>query len=261
MRKLFFIFVLGMCLSIQGFAQISEGSVNAKIIRTGNRPEAGTFGVYVGPALSDILRMADRNTSWRGFPLVNLKYYTSPNLEFRLGLQFYSESSKTKGVLVNTANSDGTSYGTKSKESYNRIMPGIAYHFSSKNLVDVYLGVAIPLGYDIDDRNSVSSDEIALVNKVKRTSFVIGGEAFIGLQCFVADLPLSLGLEYGISGLCEFGQKYKHEVANVGGTETQIFYTTDGNAMGTNYSDLKSQKGEAGSDIRLTISYYFNNKK
>jgi hypothetical protein len=243
-----------------GFAQISEGSTNSTIIRTGNRPEAGTFGVYLGPGLNDILNIVDKDISWRGFPIVNFKYYYSPQLEFRLGLQFYTTSTKTKGTLLVTS-SPAPTYNTKSKNSYNRITPGIAYHFSSKNIVDVYLGASVVLGYDIDIKDWVSSNDIALVNKVKRTSFVMGAEAFIGLQCFVADLPLAIGLEYGISGLGEFGQKYKHEVASNDGTSTQIYYTSDGDENSGVYSKLRSQKGNAGNDVRLTISYYFHNNK
>jgi hypothetical protein len=238
------------------FAQISEGVTNSTVIRTGNRPGAGTFGIYVGPSLSDILNLVDRGTTWRGFPIVNLKYYYSSSLEFRLGMQFYSTATTTKGILANTT----TTFDVKSKESYNRITPGIAYHFSSKNIVDVYVGAAIVLGYDIDNLNSVSSSEIALINKIKRTSFVMGGEAFIGLQCFVADLPLAFGLEYGLSGLGEFGQKYKHEVGDVNG-KSQIFYTLDGDANNFSYDQLKSKKGSVGNDVRLTISYYFHNNK
>jgi hypothetical protein len=242
-----------------GFAQISEGATNSTVIRTGNRPGAGTFGIYVGPSLNDILNLVDKNISWRGFPIVNFKYYRSSQLEFRLGMQFYSISTKTKGTVFAPAGPTPT-YDTKSKESYNRITPGVAYHFSSKNIVDVYLGASIILGYDIDIINWASSSEITLINKVKRTSFVMGGEAFIGLQCFVADLPLAIGLEYGISGLGEFGQKYKHEVGTIDGV-TQTFYTTDGDENTGVYSKLKSSKGNVGNDVRLTISYYFHNNK
>jgi hypothetical protein len=259
MKKVFIIIALCACYHIQAVAQISEGATISRVIRTGNRPESGTFGVFIGPSLADILDMADRQISWRGIPLINLKYYTSSQLEFRLGLQFYSTATKEKGTLTDAS---ATTLNTRFKTSYNRIMPGIAYHFSSKNILDVYLGVAIPLGYEIDNRHSVTSSDFTYINKVKRTSFIIGAEAFIGLQCFIADLPLSLGLEYGLSGLYQFGQKYKHEIINNDGTGTQIVYTKDGNLVGsTPYSKLNSQKGEIGSDLRITISYYFNNKQ
>jgi hypothetical protein len=244
-----------------GFAQISEGITNSTVIRTGNRPGAGTFGIYVGPSLNDILNLVDKNVSWRGFPIVNFKYYHSSQLEFRLGLQFYSISTKTKGTIL-VDNGVAPTFNTRTKESYNRITPGVAYHFSSKNIVDVYLGASVLLGYDIDIKDWTSSDDVAMVNKVKRTSFVMGGEAFIGLQCFVADLPLAIGLEYGISALGELGQKYKHEVGSRdGSTSTQIFYTLDGQFGSTEYSKLSSTKGNVGNDVRLTISYYFHNNK
>jgi hypothetical protein len=261
MKKIFCVIISSMFLSMGGFAQISEGITSSTVIRTGNRPGEGAFGVYIGPSLSDILNITDKDISWRGLPIVNFKYYHSSQLEFRLGLQFYATSTRTKGTILDpSASGPAVTYGTRSKNSYNRITPGISYHFSSKNIVDIYLGASVVLGYDVDIKDWQSSNDISLVNKVKRTSFVMGAEAFIGLQCFVADLPLAIGLEYGISGLGEFGQKYRHEVGTVDGT-TQIFYTVDGNSGSGEYSKLRSSKGNAGNDVRLTVSYYFHNNK
>ena len=90
---------------------------------------------------------------------------------------------------------------------------------------------------------------------VKVSSFELGLGAFIGLQCFVADLPVAVGLEYGFSGVKYFGQKEKHIILD-GDNNEQTFYTTPGGS--TPYTKLKSTSGYFGSDLRITLSYYFN---
>ena len=142
----------------------------------------------------------------------------------------------------------------KQHEAYYRLTPGIAYHFSSNNILDVYVGAQLPFGlstdnyiYKYDDKNNGTT---------KRTSFEIGLGAFIGLQCFVADLPVAVGLEYGFSGVKYFGQKDKHIILDQDGNE-QTFYTNPDDPQQA-YTKLKSTRGYFGSDLRVTISYFFN---
>lgn len=247
-----------MCVGYTlGFAQLSTGKNSASVIKTGNRPQAGDYGIFIGPSYSEIKDMCDNNVEFRGFPLVNLKYYSSDNVEWRLGLQFYKTREKIKGDVIDDNFKDLGSIKNKSVESYNRITPGIAYHFSPRNLLDVYVGGSLPLGWNRDGNiNEAKYDGEEMINNVTRTSFVIGIGAFIGLQAFVADLPFSIGLEYGLSGLVRTGNKYKHEISTERGTKT--YYTT--NNSHAIYDKLHSKNGDFGSDVRLTLSYYFKRK-
>lgn len=236
----------------QAFAQISEGEPYSRTIKTGNRPGYGDWGIFIGPSISEIEQMVDRGITWRGLPLVNVKYYMEDNLELRLGLQLNKSKEKIKGdIIVGEDIEDVNSKFVSGNSSY-RLTPGIAYHFSSTNLLDVYVGAALPFGVS-SEQNVSEYDQTTLAQK--RTSFEIGIGGFIGLQCFVADLPVALGLEYGFSGVKYFGQKYKNVAIDEDGSE-QVFYTT---APGSDvkYSKLHSSKGYFGSDVRITISYFF----
>ena len=80
-------------------AQISEGEPYSRTIRTGNRPAYGDWGIFIGPSFSEITQMLDKDISWRGLPLVNIKYYKDDNMELRLGLQLSKTKDKVKGDL------------------------------------------------------------------------------------------------------------------------------------------------------------------
>lgn len=246
-----------VCISYTfGFAQLSTGQSSTSVIKTGNRPQAGDWGIFIGPSYSEIQDMLDNNIKLRGLPLVNLKYYSNDHMEWRLGLQFYKTYEKLKGDIIDENFKNTGSIDKKDVKSYNRIIPGFAYHFSSRNLLDVYVGGTLPFGWEQDGSiNEGVYDRENLKNNITRTSFVIGIGAFIGLQAFVADLPFSIGLEYGLSGLLHTNNKYKHEISTKKGTQT--YYTTDKGNDATMYDKLNNKKGEFGSDIRLTFSYYF----
>jgi hypothetical protein len=126
-------------------AQISEGEPYSRTIRTGNRPAYGDWGIFIGPSFSEITQMLDKDISWRGLPLVNIKYYKDDNMELRLGLQLSKTKDKVKGDLMEGDNKD-VPVKYVNGESYYRLTPGFAYHFSSKNLLDVYVGANLPIG-------------------------------------------------------------------------------------------------------------------
>ena len=78
--------------------------------------------------------------------------------------------------------------------------------------------------------------------------------AFVGLQAYIADLPLALGVEYGISAVHATGLKYKNTVVDKDGKRS-VYYTRPGD--NTQYDKLKSKEGGVGSQVRLTFTYYF----
>lgn len=267
---------MAVCLVSFASAQITTGEPVSRVIKNGNRPTAGTWGLFVGPSVTEMIDWVDNwstndeSAYWKGLPLINIKYYSSPKLEFRLGLQFYS---KSKSITTGTDefNSEGDvtqKYVTKNKmsegESYNRITPGIAYHFSPHNLVDVYVGATIPIGFSTYSVNSSSKsiengETLTAINNVSKNAFTIGLGAFVGLQFFVADLPLAFGVEYGLTGLAKFGGNYKYKVKGAEDDKAQVYYSETGD--GNNYDHLSMKNGTFGSDARITISYFFNGKK
>lgn len=265
-----FLLLLTVCFAFMfvAQAQLSEGQPRSTTIKTGNRPQQGDWGFYIGPSFSEVVDMINWAKSVkkdkgiaiiRGIPLLNIKYYCKDNIELRAGLQFYDVVNKDKGTYM--LNDKNFAYNNKTSNAFFRITPGFAYHFTSKNIVDVYLGAQLPLGLDIDKNINENGD---LKNNATRTSLVLGLGVFAGLQVFVADLPLSIGLECGLSGLLKTGQKVKNEVTDAAG-QTQVYYTTleeyNNGTSTMQFTKLNSSKYELGNDFRLTFTYYFNNKK
>lgn len=249
------------CLAFAGALQaqsiLTQGNPYASNMKTGNRPGAGDWGLYIGPSNSEIMDMRNSFNKLsgidvvRGLPLVNVKYYTSDRFELRGGLQYYKRGYRSEGTeFVSNVNQL-----VKESDWFFRIVPGFAYHFSQKNVLDVYAGASLPLGFE--GATSKSENPTVITNAYYK-SLCAGLEAFIGLQAFVADLPLSIGLEYGFGGMFHTGQKIKHEFIDA----SNIVQTTYSDLKGNlNYKDdFKANSGIFGSDFRFTITYYFNNK-
>lgn len=253
-KSLLIAVVLCVCAVSQAFGQISNGSPTARTIKTGNRPGEGDWGLYVGLSMDQIKDLKSREITWKGIPILNFKYFTSDNLELRLGFLGNSRSVKVKGDLYTELFEETKDNSLKEKEGEYCFYPGLAYHFAPTNILDVYVGCDIPLGYNYD--KSIYIFDGKNRGTQKRSSFEIGFEGFVGLQCFIADLPLALGVEYGFGWMRYFGQKYKNIITDEDDNE-QTFYTTDKDSDDF-YKSLKSSRGEFGSEIRFTVSYYFN---
>ena len=270
---------LAVCLSFVGFAQaqLSEGETFKSTIVTGNRPEAGDWGLYFGPSFMEMKDLVNTMTSGGkayGMPLINLKYYATDNLEIRAGIQYNGRTDKLNGDYDQEYwnGEDEVIKTIPVTDNYSnrrfRFSPGVAYHFSPKNILDVYVGGAIPVGVDAQEsvfeseRYLLDGDRLIKVDNIDNasyTSFVAGISGFIGLQAFVADLPLAIGFEYGLTGMMRTGDKVYHVQTDYEGN-LQKFYTASGDYAGTQYNKLDCKSKYMGSDVRLTITYFFNNK-
>jgi len=242
------------------YAQITTGKPSSKVIRTGNRAQAGDFGLYVGVTSNMFKDMFDKDVKLNALPLINFKYMAADRFETRLGIEVYKSSERLKGDML-IAGEDGeetSAVSDKYGKSQAMFYPGIAYHFSKRNLLDVYVGAELPLGWNSDRRLSEYDESSSSVTK---NSFVIGLGAFIGLQAYIANLPLAIGVEYGLSSRFDAGLKYKYESTADG--ETQTYYAPDLSAFknlkpdAERFDKLKAKKGEIGSQFRLTLTYYF----
>lgn len=258
MKKTYLVILLSVLCILPMYAQLSEGEPNATIIpRTGNRPRAGNWGMYIGGSVRQVIDLAnaikdDSYNAW-GLPLLNLKYYATDRWELRCGFEFASKSSSL--TLKNhdaESNTDTRAY-KQDAQHFARFLPGFAYHFNTKNILDVYLGANMPIGYDT--QTNYREGKAAGIKTSERYldgKFVIGGGVFLGLQCFIADLPLSIGIETGFSGIIHAGGQPK--ITTNDGQTKQTFYTYDGNT----YSWASLTNAEWGADAALIISYYFH---
>ena len=128
-------------------------------------------------------------------------------------------------------------------------------------MLDTYTGAGLIFGTEKDEMITETTYNIVgdYSNvSVSSSSFVWGFSIYEGVQTFVADLPISIGLEFGISFLKRSNMQYKHTTAtSVSGVETeQVYYTKDGSSS-AKYKDLDVKEFKLGSDLRLTLSYYF----
>lgn len=236
---------------------IDRESVSSKI-KTGTRPDTGNFGFYLGASFTEIEEMLDENIDLRGLPLMNFKYYYTDKIEIRLGTQIYSVSEKFEGTLLNTEIGIEDNID---KESYLRFIPGVNYHFASLNFMDTYGGLGIILGSEkneiiTNEKYNITGDFFS--DHYTKKTFVWGFNVNFGMQAFIADLPFSIGVEFGITGLKHSNLQYEHKTkSSVGGVVTnQTYYTIDKNSL-LQYKSLEYEKFEIGGDLKFTISYYF----
>lgn len=270
----FFIAILGLLggHALPAVAQMTTGKPSSKVIRTGNRPEAGDFGIYLGMTSEMFNGIIDKELQMQALPLINFKYMVSDQFEARIGLELYKTSSTLKGNYTQDIGEQSFSLPASTRNSNSNAMfyPGVAWHFSTKNILDIYVGAELPIGWDsstsLDESGTVeigeTGDYISTISSHSTTkrSFVIGLGAFVGIQAFIADLPLAIGAEFGISSKFDTGVKYKH-VEEVTGNDTQTYYSSAiENLPGytnTQYDSLKARTGEIGGQFRFTLTYYF----
>lgn len=245
-KKLLSIIVLIGAVSFAANAQLTTGNPTAKEIRTGNRPQAGDFGLYTGLSSEGLIQLISGYAT--PLPIVNIKYYATDKLEARIGIDVAAGRNWEKGLFTGETAKSASTYG----ESWGYIEPGIAYHFSKHNIIDVYAGAEIPLGYHTEVNRTISGSADTKTIAAE-TQFNIGLRPFIGLQAFIGDLPLAIGLEYGWRGYATLGEKIK--TTTVTGGSKQVSYEALGS--GTTYDKLSAGSTLLGNEIRLTLSYYF----
>lgn len=243
MKKLFCL--LAVCFSVAvADAQITTGESTSQVIRTGNRAQAGNFGIYVGGTTDMFKNMFDDGPgSFSAIPLINLKYMKTDRLEYRLGIEWWKKSSSTEEKIPSyddEGNETTEKVEASTSKSQFMFYPGVAYHFSNKNLLDVYVGGELPFGWGSNGSGNGDDD-------LSTSNFRIGLGAFIGLQAYIGNLPLALGVEYGLSTM------YSH-VGN--GSFTKDGMTIDYDQAPV--EDHNESKWELGHQVRVTLSYYFN---
>jgi len=260
MKTKFLTALVFICIcALPSYAQITTGEPSAKTIRTGNRAEKGCFGLYVGAKTSMFKDLFDSKTSVSALPLLNFKYMASNKTEIRLGFEWYQTSEKIKGD-AKTGEDSTTAVTNKDRQSDVIFYPGIAYHFGRLNIFDVYVGAELPLGWNNARQSAATAGEKGYSSTVTKRSFVIGLGAFVGIQAYIANLPLALGIEYGISSRFDTGLKYKYEYT--ADNKTQTYYSPDLDSFerldtSSQFTKLAAKKGTIGSQVRLTLTYYF----
>lgn len=261
MKKIILVFIFSACMGLTAVAQLSTGTATRDTFRLGNRAEMGDFGLYIG-AQTSIFKALFEDVDLGGtLPLLNFKYMVDDNLELRVGLELYRSSRLLKGSWEE----EGSDYGFKNKkvDARNFIYPGAAYHFSDKNLLDVYVGAELPIGVSNDKtvgEATFGSDKAYKISS--KSSFHVGLGVFAGLQTYVAVFPVAIGVEYGIAYMSDWGMKYKIE-EKLPGQKATVSYKHDpdtfSNINVTHFDSLTARQTKLGSQIRFTVTYFFKN--
>lgn len=233
-------------------AQISTGETSSKVIRTGNRAQAGNFGLYLGATSEIFKNIGASGTKFSAIPLINLKYMKTDQLEYRLGLEWYDKYTSENTF---SGDDDAVKHSSTTNESKFMFYPGIAYHFSPKNLLDVYVGAEVPIGFGTEGQHEYyeGNEDAELDYSEGHTAkvFRMGAGAFIGLQAYIANLPIALGVEYGISTL------YNHYYQGTFEKDNYYLSNIDPNSVSPQRS---ATKWKLGNQVRVTLSYYFSLK-
>lgn len=243
--KKFFTFVAAVLLAVPTFAQISDAQPTSHTLKTGNRPVKGTYGLYMGVTSDMFKDWSDGDIKVSSLPVINFKYMQTDNIELRLGFEFSKTKTTLKGDVSDTDVKD------KKVNASNTFTPGFAYHFSPKNILDVYAGAELPIGWTRDKAYQEAGDNYS---STKHGAFNIGLGGFIGLQAFIGHLPLALGVEYGLSAKLDLGDTYRYSMESNGQKNEWVSATPGGN----HFDGLKKRDGAWGSQFRITLSYYFN---
>lgn len=265
MNKLLFavLLILVFC-STKAFSQLSDRVNSPSTFKVGTRPVMGNYGLFFGIAYNELEYWFDHDVEYNGLPIVNIKYYKTDKTVWRIGFQTSTTTEVTSGK-IDTKINGGTLTEKKVIDNSSRFTfyPGIEHHYTSSNILDVYMGYLIPIGWDreryVDDEANGST---AYNNYSRtRTSLTYGFEAFVGVQAFIADLPLALGIDFGAAAMGHLFDKYKYKIASKAGglTTDQTFYTEDDSGLGIRYESLNKRDFQLQGNVRLTITYFFKN--
>ena len=257
-RTLFLMAMLLVAVSFPLSAQISKGDPTATTIKTGNRPVKGDFGVFFGGGF-----LIEQNQRF-WLPVMDFKYFVTDHIELRGGLDVYRNFNRNKGKVITATDPELQTYDkqTVNVDGFFNVVPGFAYHFSNLNILDVYVGAEIPFGVEnwrkvtrMEGEN-VPPSGTDPVSIQAWNPFVIGGNVLVGVQAFIGNLPLAVGLEYGIGAKAYLGNKVKYITEDAEGNRTVYFKNFETET--DKWSRLSAAGGYVDHIIRLTVSYYFN---
>jgi hypothetical protein len=274
--------LVALTFSTKVEAQLSDRINNPSTIKAGARPVAGNFGFFLGLGLNQIEDITSEQTKVENaIPLINVRYYLSDDLVLRAGIAVWKRSRILEGEIDTSSaignrfpggQGVGDKYEHREVDAYTLLNLGIEKHFKPSNLIDGYVGASLPLGYTrgaLYTNRGVDGSTDFFTEETTRLSFVYGAEVFVGLNAFVADLPLAFGIEFGFRGLGVRGDKFKteYEGSDGGVGYSGEFYTNNiddfenqtvqAEADNVEFSSLTARTFDTEGMIRLSINYYF----
>lgn len=270
MKKLSLAIVLATLFLFSAFSQLTERENDDAVLKIGTRPEGGdmaltfAFDINGGGHVADLY---EGNLLAAG-DLLTFKYYTDRSTAFRAGIRLFKDSYTLRGDEGGIVTGDAAdNWVLKDSESEILLVPGLEKHFNSRNIFDVYIGGDVLIGYQRDViKNNYENGTSGDYNKVKATtsSLVFGVGGVVGVNVFIAQLPISVGVEYGLNIKYDNEGKTKvKQEQQVGGVSTSLdYYTYDRFEFGPFADDFSKMKvGHIGmdtnQDVRIVLNIYF----
>ncbi len=273
MKKVLLLVALAFGVS-SSYAQLSTRENDATVEKIGARPVKGdmalTFAIGTGKD-SATASLYKGNLLGAG-DLLTFKKYLEDDMAFRLGVRLYKKSSTIKGTSADStafSNPGGPEFFEYSNKMNKReyiIVPGVEKHFNAGNIFDVYTGADLYLGFkkEVSNIDNIKTNRAGDSNKTKLTTknSIVGLGWIVGFNVFVAQLPISVGLEYGLNAKWDIGGKTKHEVeSKVGSVSSSAeFFTYEGDPnQDRQYSKLgkRSFGMDTNQNVRLAVNIYF----
>ena len=284
MKKLLLLFAVFAFIAQDSVAQLSTRSNNDSDFRIGTRPQAGDAALnFVLP----IINLSEDNGSDAGLykgnslaagDMLTFKYYHTDDIVLRMGLRLFADNSIFSGTGADSTDTYPVGPGevseVKSKMTSReyKLALGAERHFTNSNIFDVYGGGEFIIGLGRDrtllNQELYNGDLSEVTSSTGTTVFGVAG--VVGFNIFVAELPVSLGMEYGWSAKWIFGGKTKvKSTTTVGGTTTeQDFIAVDGQflndgATQRQYSSFSAREFNMDNNhsVRINLNIYFGTKK
>ncbi len=259
--------LLGLCSMAS--AQLSTRENQDTRYKFGGRPVAGDYGLTFGVTINNA-SFGDSTHAisvWNRLSRGNLitgKKFISDDVAIRAGIRLYRDSRSVKGEFDSTAqlpNSLSEAQYLSASREY-MFVPGIEKHFSSANIFDVYMAGDLYLGFGRDKSINSTTDRQGRTTATTMTTpyTIVGLGGVIGVNVFVLDLPISVGVEYGLSAFWQLGDKTKVEVEEADG-DSYEYYTLANDPWGGNqYSSVKQKymTMNTNDQVRVVMNIYFN---
>lgn len=269
MKKLFTLFFILIPAFV--FAQFSGRSGDSTVYKLGGRPVKGYKALTLSFDPVGIFNSEEAFFKKTGFTdgnLFNGRYFFKDNMAARLGIRIYKDGQSSKGTVENDVTGNNIS-GREMRDVKTEylLVPGVERHFSNNNIFDVYVAGDLYLGFgrtltvDNTDYNNGFYEH----NRRTTPKYMGGLGAVVGVNMFVLDLPISIGVEYGLNAIFNFSNKTKvvSESKDALGERSVTYYTQEkdpfGNADNNEYSSLKSTGSyvNTATNFKINVNFYF----
>jgi hypothetical protein len=275
MKKKFLLMIALVFAVATGFAQLSTRESDPSHEKIGTRPEKGDM------ALNFVYDLAGTNTaasfdignSLNISDMLTFKYYLSDKLVLRTGIRLYSNNSRSAGTALDDTNhflapTDVKENKLVSGDRQYTIALGLEKHYAASNIFDVYGGVDLFLGFG---KSKAYYDYTYKNGNIRNTDYstpntTIGLGGLVGFNLFVAQLPIAVGLEYGLNAKWAWAGKttVNYEEKTSTSSYSVKYYTQDTDPFGgsdmTDYKKLKKRQFnmDTNHDLRLVLNIYFS---